>query len=154
VKVKRSVAHINDAQNRSKHARGPGGMKCLLQLATRESSPPSVVAPKVVTAADVARNEACVPRCTAAVVALREITDPIDHDVLQGTFGQAFASLDGSDWEAYMTLFCPPGLQVLLQTRLLKAIAGVSLRFSQQAKLTMYGGMQHGPNLQCVFRTV
>jgi hypothetical protein len=47
---------------------GPGGMKRRLQLATRDSRSPSVVAPKVVTAANVARNEACVPGCNTAAV--------------------------------------------------------------------------------------
>ena len=41
----------------------------------------------------------------AAAVAHREITDPIDWDVLEGTLSQPFASLNGLDWEAYMTLF-------------------------------------------------
>ena len=53
-----------------------------------------------------------------------------------------------------MTLFCPLGFRVLLQSGLLKAIAGVSLCFSQQAKLLMYGGLECGPNFQRVFRTV
>ena len=134
---------------------GPGGTKRRLQLATRDSRSPSslVVAPKVVIAADVTVNEACVPPCTAAAVALCEITDPIYRDVLEGALSQAFASLDGTFWEASVTLFCSLGLRVLLQSGLLKAIARVSLSFAQQAELTTYGGMPHGPNLQCVFRT-
>jgi hypothetical protein len=89
------------------------------------------------------------PACTAAALALREITDPIDCDVLEGTLGWAFASLDGSDWEAHMTLFCPLGFRVLLQSGLLEAVAGVSLRFAQQAEL-----FECGPNLQRWFRAV
>ena len=84
-------------------------MKRHLQLATRDSSSPSVVAPKVVTAANVAWNEACVPACTAAAVVLREITDSVDRNVLDGALGQSFASLDRTDWEARMTLFHPSG---------------------------------------------
>ena len=133
---------------------GPGGMKRRLQLATRDSRLPLVVAPKVVTAANVARNEACVPGCTAVAVVLCDITNPIDSDVLEGALGQAFASLDSTDWEASMTLFCPLGFQVILQSGLLEAIAEVSLRFARQAKLSTYEGLQSGPNLRRVFKTV
>ena len=91
------------------------------------------MAPNVVTADDVARNEACMPACTAAAVALCEIMDPVDRDVLEGIFGRSFASLDGSDWEAHMTLFRPLGFRVLIQSGLLEAIAGESLRFARQA---------------------
>ena len=72
------------------------------------------MAPKVVTAADVVRNKACVPACTAAAVVLCEIMAPAHRDVLEDALGQAFASLNGKDREAYMTLFCPLGLWVPL----------------------------------------
>ena len=67
------------------------------------------MAPKVVTAANVVRNEACLPACITAALALGEIMDPIDHDVLEGTLGWSFSFLNGLDWEAHTTLFCPLG---------------------------------------------
>ena len=76
--------------------KGPGGMICLRQLATRDARLPSVErlrAPTVITAADVERNGACALACTAAAAILRSISDPVDGEVLKGAFGQAFTAL-------------------------------------------------------------
>jgi len=74
-----------------------------LQLATRDSCLPLVVAlaaPTAITAADVEWNEACVPVCTANAAILRKITDPVDSDLLEVALGKAFAALGPMDWEA------------------------------------------------------
>ena len=62
------------------------GHRCL-QLATIDLRPPSTAAPKapkVVTAADAAQNEVCVPALMAAAVKFCEIMNPGDRDVLEG----------------------------------------------------------------------
>ena len=129
-----------------------------LQLATRDSCLPSIVAPKapkVVTTANVAGNEACESAIRAAAVALCEITDPVDRDVLEGALGQAFASLNITDWEAREILFFPLGFWVLLQSGLLKAVSGVSLQaVCQDRGLLTYSEWQRGPSLRRVFETV
>ena len=66
-----------------------------LQLATIDLRLPLTAAPKapkVVIAADVARNEACTPALMAAAVTLCQIMNPVDCDVLEGDLGQAFAA--------------------------------------------------------------
>ena len=105
------------------------------------------MAPSAVTAVDVERNEACVPACTAAVVMLRYIPDPVDGEVLEGALGQAFAALDQTDWESRVLLFRPLGFGVLLRSGLLEATADVSLCFARQAQLLTWGRLQCGPNL-------
>ena len=65
-----------------------------------DSCLPLIVAlktPKVITAADVARYEACLPGLTSAADTLCEITDPVNCNVLEGALGQAFTSFDGTD---------------------------------------------------------
>ncbi len=71
--------------------------------------PPIVApkAPKVITAANVAQNEACLPSLTGAAVTLWEITDPVNCNVLEGALGQAFVALDQTDWESNELLFRP-----------------------------------------------
>jgi len=91
---------------------------------------PPIVAPKaprVNTAADVARYEACLPALTGDAVTLCEITDPVDCNMLAGALGQAFISFNGTDWEARAALFYPLCFGVLLWSGLLEAIAGVGL---------------------------
>ena len=129
-----------------------------LQLATIDPRPPSTAAPKVpkvVIVADVARNEVCVTTLMAAAVTLCQITNPVDRDVLEGALRQAFAALEETDWEAFKKLFCPLGLRLLLWSRLLEAISGVSLDVAHQAcKLSPYSQWQCGLSLQRVFETV
>ena len=43
-----------------------------------------------------------------------------------GYISHLFVAINSTDWEAIMTLFCPLGFWVLLQSRLLEAIAKVS----------------------------
>ena len=130
--------------------KGPGGMIRRLQLATGDARLPSVErprAPTAVTAAVVERNEACAPACTADAAMLRNITDPVDGEVLEGALGQAFVALDQTDWESHVLLFRPLGFGVLLRSGLLQATADVSLRFAWKAKPFTLGGVQCGPNL-------
>ena len=112
------------------------------------------VAPSAVTAVDVERNEACVPACTAAVVMLRYIPDPVDGEVLEGALGQAFAALDQTEWESHVLFFCPLGFGVLLRSGLLQATADVSLRFARKAQLSTWGRLQCVPNMRHVFDAV
>ena len=108
---------------------GPGGMIPCQQIATRDASLPLVVAPSApteITAADVQRNEAHMPRCTAAAEMLHNIPEPVDVDVLEGDLGQSFAALDQTDWNAHVALFFLLGFGVLLWSSLLKATAKVS----------------------------
>ena len=120
---------------------GPGGMIPRRQLATRDSRLPSVVAPvasTAITAVDVERNEACVTACTAAAAMLRNISDPVDGEVLEGALGKPFAALDQMDWESRVLLFRPLGFGVLLWSGLLEATTNVSLRFARKAQLSTW----------------
>ena len=76
------------------------------------------------------------------LLTLRQITNHVYRDVLEGALGKAFAALDNMDWEACELLFFPPGFRVLLWYGLLKAIARVSLRVARQACALF------GPSLQ------
>ena len=51
--------------------------------------------------------------------------------------GQAFASIDQTDWESRVLLFRPLGFGVLLRYGLLEATADVSLCFAWQARLLL-----------------
>ena len=62
-------------------------------------------APKLITAANAAWYEMCLPGLTGATVTLCEITDPVDCNMLEGSLGQAFTSIDSTDWEARVTFF-------------------------------------------------
>ena len=132
------------ARTKPSTCKGPGGMICRQQLATRDSCLPWVVAPvapTAITAANVERNEACVPVCTAAAAMLRYIPDPVDGEVLEGALGQIFAALDQTDWESHV-LFCPLGFGVLLWSGFLEATDNVSLQFARQAQLLTWGRLQ------------
>ena len=59
-----------------------------------------------------------------------------------------------TDWNDLEKSSRPLKFRVLLRFKLLEAIARVNLRFARQAKLLTYGGLECGPNLQRVFRTV
>ena len=127
------------------------------QLATRDSCLPLVVAPvapTAITAVEVERNEACVLACTAASAIMRNISDLVDGEVLEGALGQAFAALDQTDWESCVLLFRPLGFGVLLRSGLLEATADVSLCFARQAQLSTWGHLQCGPSLRRVFDAV
>ena len=111
VKIIRFEVDINDAQikeKRTRHGRGNPHS----QLAMSDFCLPPIVAPKapkVITAADVARYEACLPGLTGAAVTLCEITDLVGCNLLEGALGQAFASLDSTDWEDHEILFARLG---------------------------------------------
>jgi ribosomal protein L34E len=98
--------------------RGPGGMICREQLATRDGRRPCVTAPRAVTVAEVERNEACAPVCTAAAEILRSITDPVDGEVLEGALGQAFIALDQTDWMSHLWLLRPTWVWVAATVRI------------------------------------
>ena len=124
------------ARTKPSTCKGPGGMICHWQLATRDACLPSVErprAPTAITAANVKRNEACAPACTAAAAMLHSILDPVDGEVLEGALGQAFVALDQTDWESDELLIRPLGFWVLLRSGLLQATADVSLCFARQA---------------------
>ena len=78
----------------------------------------------------------------------------VDRVVLEGALGKAFSAFDMTDWGSRLLLFRPIGFGVLLRSSLLKATAGVCLRFSQQAQLLKWEGLGCGPNLRRVFETV
>ena len=87
------------------------------------------------------RNEACVLALMAAAVTLCEITIPIDCDMLEGALGKAFAALSVMDGRGNNMLFCLLGFWVLLESRLLEAIARLSLSAAHQAcRLSTYNG--------------
>ena len=150
------MVDISNAQIEEERTHGGGDRP--LKLGTKDSFPPLTAAPKapkVVTAADAAQNEVCVPALMAAAVTLRQITNAVERDVLEGALGQAFAALEETDWEASKKLFRPLRFRVLLWPGLLKAIARVSLRVAHQAReLPTHSGWQCGPSLQRVFETV
>ena len=110
--------------------KGPGEIRNRLQLATRDDRLPSVRAPTAVTSANVERNEACAPACTAAASILHSITDPVDGEVLAGALGKAFVALDQADWKSHVLLLRPLGFGLLLWSGLLQATADVSLCFA------------------------
>ena len=71
--------------------KGPREMICIQKIATRDACLPPVErprAPTAVTTADVNRNEACAPACTATVAMLRSITDPVDGKCLKLLLGK------------------------------------------------------------------
>ena len=131
--------------------KGPGGMIRREQLATRDGRLPCVTVPRAVTVAEVERNEACAPVCTAAAVILRRIADPVDGEVLEGALGQAFIALDQTDWMSHLWLLRPLGFGLLLRSGLLQATADVCLRFARQSVSFTWGGVECGPKLRRAF---
>ena len=101
------VFSLTMARTKPSIRKGSGGMICCRQIATRGDCLPPVRAPMLVTAADVKRNEACAPACTACCS--NTMTDPVDREVLEGALGQAFVALDQTDWESHLLLLCPLG---------------------------------------------
>ena len=127
------------------------------QIATGDARLPMVERPRVptaITSADVKRNEACMPMCTAAAAMLRSISVFDGSEVLEGALGQAFAGLDQMDWDSNVLLLCPLGFGVLLWSGLLKATADVSFCFAHQAQLSRWESLQCGPNMRRVFGAV
>ena len=112
--------------------KGPGGIICRRQLATRDDSLSRVVAQTVVTNANLDRNEACMAACTTAAEVISEIPRPINCVVLEDALGKALSAFDMTDWGSCLLLLRPIGFGVLLRSGLLEATAGVCLRFSQQ----------------------
>ncbi len=88
----------------------------------------------MITAADIARNEACMPACTAAAVVLRGIPDPIDQNALEVALAQGFEALKGTDWVVEQKAWKLLGCKILVRSGLLEAIVEVSLRAAHQAR--------------------
>ncbi len=131
------------------------GGRRVLQLATL-SRPPSPIARRIVTAADIARNEACLPACTAAAVVLRGIPDPIDQCALEVALEQGSEALGGTDWLVGQRALRLLGYKILVRSGLLEAIAEVSLRAAHQARgfMTYHQSCDCGEKLQRAFHDV
>ena len=118
--------------------------------------PPDPMAQRIMSATDIARNEACKSVCAAAAVVLRGIGNPIDFDMLEESLGQAFVALDGTNWKAGHRLLRVLGCKVLFRSGLLEAFVGVSLCAAHQARgFTTYEKRYDcGEKLERVFNKV